>query len=361
MTRPRRSRGPPRPRRVPAPWSRSSTSTSSHPPLARSRPAASRRRASSPARRSRPRPPSRPRPKLRPRLRPPPRPPLRPPPRPPPRPPRSRPPVRASSAVARPPGNPAVRRCGRSTGESCRRSPRAAYYAPHSVLGAHIHEGVRHGADAAAVRRVRVDRAARRDRGCPWSTSGTASGSAVLPAPEVPDYRLAVDVRGRRRDRRRRPLPVPADARRARPAPHRRGPARAAVDGARRARPALPDAGFDGTVITGTRFAVWAPNARAVRVVGDFNGWDGRGARRCAASAAPASGSCSSPASAGRALQVRDPRPATAHWRQKADPMARAPRSRRRRRRVVTESHVRLERRRLDAAPGDDATRTPAR
>ena len=28
---------------------------------------------------------------------------------------------------------------------------------------------------------------------------------------------------------------------------------------------------------TGTSFAVWAPNARGVRLIGDFNHWDGRG------------------------------------------------------------------------------------
>ena len=29
--------------------------------------------------------------------------------------------------------------------------------------------------------------------------------------------------------------------------------------------------------VTGTSFAVWAPSARGVRVIGEFNGWDGRG------------------------------------------------------------------------------------
>ena len=32
---------------------------------------------------------------------------------------------------------------------------------------------------------------------------------------------------------------------------------------------------LDGS--TGTAFTVWAPDARAVRVIGDFNGWDGTG------------------------------------------------------------------------------------
>jgi hypothetical protein len=50
---------------------------------------------------------------------------------------------------------------------------------------------------------------------------------------------------------------------------------------------------FDG--VAGTSFAVWAPNAQRVSVVGDFNGWDGR-RHLLRRSAPPGSGRSSFPA-----------------------------------------------------------------
>ncbi|UQN30236.1 1,4-alpha-glucan branching protein GlgB [Brachybacterium kimchii] len=74
--------------------------------------------------------------------------------------------------------------------------------------------------------------------------------------------------------------------------------------------------------VPGTSFAVWAPNARAVQVVGDFNGWDGRGhALRSLGSAGvweifvPGVGD-----GAVFKFRILD---ATSQWRDKADPMAR--------------------------------------
>ena len=99
-----------------------------------------------------------------------------------------------------------------------------------------------------------------------------------------------------------RPVRVPADARRARPPPRRRGPARAAL----RRGSARTSRELDG--VRGIAFAVWAPNA-ARGLASSATSTAGTGAcTRCARSAAPASGSSSCPdVAAGHAVQVRDP------------------------------------------------------
>ena len=124
------------------------------------------------------------------------------------------------------------------------------------------------------------------ERGGVWTAADRSKG-ARLPA--------RGRLRRRHRARHGRPLPLPADPRRARPAPDQRGPARAVLGRARRARAPLrhPD-----RAVTGTSFAVWAPNARGVRVSGDFNYWDGAGLPDALARLPAASGSCSSPTSA---------------------------------------------------------------
>ena len=113
--------------------------------------------------------------------------------------------------------------------------------------------------------------------------------------------------------------------------------------------------------VRGTAFTVWAPHARAVRVVGDFNRWDGAGARDAHAWAPPASGSCSCPTSSPARSTSSSSSPHAGDWVMKADPMARLGRGRRRRpRRSSSVSSLRLGRRRLDGASRvDEPARRP--
>ncbi len=72
--------------------------------------------------------------------------------------------------------------------------------------------------------------------------------------------------------------------------------------------------------VTGVNFAVWAPNARAVQVVGDFNGWDGRQhAMRCLDNAGIWELFVSG-AHAGQKYKYRVV-DAEGHWSDRSDPM----------------------------------------
>ena len=140
-------------------------------------------------------------------------------------------------------------------------------------------------------------------------------------ATRTTDYRLLVAWADGTEHLHDDPYRFAAHPRRGRPAPGRRGPPRAALERARRARCTQ----YHGPMgdVRGTSFAVWAPHAQAVRVVGDFNDWDGRVhpmrlARRHRRLGAVRPGrrrrqhATSSSSSA-----------PTAAWRTKADPMAR--------------------------------------
>ena len=186
--------------------------------------------------------------------------------------------------------------------------------------GPHPHDG---GVTVRALKPLAqpvVGPARRRHRATRSSHEHEGIWVGVLPGADVPDYRLEVAYDDGHAHTRRRPLPVPADARRDGPAPDQRGPARAAVGGARRPGAPLRHAArrhdhrhlVRGLGAVGPRRPAQgrlqqlgrprAPDApaRAVRRLGAVRA-------RASAPAPATSTSCSAP---------------TAQWREKADPMA---------------------------------------
>ncbi len=128
----------------------------------------------------------------------------------------------------------------------------------------------------------------------------------------LPQAALPLRLRARGRLRRAattftlaRPVLVPADARRARPPP------RAARAGTSACYEQLGAHVREVDGVAGTAFAVWAPNARSVAVVGDFNAWDGRLHPMRSLGASGIWELFVPGVEDGRPLQVRDPPPRT--------------------------------------------------
>jgi 1,4-alpha-glucan branching enzyme len=145
---------------------------------------------------------------------------------------------------------------------------------PHSVLGPHLHDGavtirvLRPLADSVVVvygsGKLTESVALTHERGGVWV--------GVLPVEQVPDYRLDVTYGGHtyRTDDAYRFLPTLGELDMHLVGEGRHEQLWEVLGSHTRAYETL-----HGTV-QGTSFAVWAPNARGVRVVGDFNHWDGR-------------------------------------------------------------------------------------
>jgi 1,4-alpha-glucan branching enzyme len=145
------------------------------------------------------------------------------------------------------------------------------HHDPHSVLGAHP------GPDGVTIRALRPLAASVTavlpDGGrFPLTHLHEGVFSATLPSSvtqpgQAPDYRLAVSYADG-------PETLSDD-------PYRHLPTLGEIDlhliGEGRHEALWQVLGSHVRGSAGTSFAVWAPNARGVRVLGDFNGWDGRG------------------------------------------------------------------------------------
>ncbi|MFD3904448.1 1,4-alpha-glucan branching enzyme [Streptomyces sp. CB04723] len=141
------------------------------------------------------------------------------------------------------------------------------HHAPHDVLGAHpIPGGVLVRALRPYARSVTVLATGSRTE---LHDDDDGFFSGVLPVPEVPEYRLEV---------RYEDNTIEIDD------PYRFWPAIGELDlhliGEGRHEELWRALGAQPMVhqgVAGTRFTVWAPNARGVRVTGDFTYWDGTG------------------------------------------------------------------------------------
>ena len=151
-----------------------------------------------------------------------------------------------------------------------------AHHDPHSVLGAHPVPGA--GAPQTVIRALRplaatVTAVLPDGRRFPLEHVHQGVFAATLPERQVPDYRLAVTYPGPQGGAAL-PETVTDD-------PYRHLPTLGEVDlhliaeGRHEDLWKVLGAHFSEKA-DGTAFAVWAPNARGVRVIGDFNHWDGR-------------------------------------------------------------------------------------
>ncbi len=207
-----------------------------------------------------------------------------------------------------------------------------AHHAPHSVLGAHLVQ-VNGAVPGTAKHPVVVVRTVKHmaesvvvlvdGERYPATHVDQGLWQAVLPLDRVPDYRIeATWADGE---------PVVSDD------PYRFLPTVGELDlhligegrheelwkvlGARLRE--YPSTYPGQETVRGTGFAVWAPNARAVQVVGDFNGWDGRGTSLRSLGSSGVWEVFVPGVDVGSVYKFRI-LSAEGHWVEKADPLARA-------------------------------------